>query len=1272
MCDRAAIASNSVKGNYTFRTAYYEGAMKRKLEMDHEMLVDVKYGLDHDEFLIYLQPQCNIETSKIVGFEALVRWFHHEKGMLYPDEFIPVLENNGFILKLDMYVWEKVCQLLRNWLDKGYQVVPISVNISRMDLFQVDVVSILLTLTRKYDLDISLLKLEITESAYAKDMDRLLVIVKQLRDVGFKVIMDDFGSGYSSLNILKDIEIDALKIDMRFLYLDQNSGHKGTGIIESIINLARWMNLNVVAEGVENEEQKKYLSSIGCRFAQGYFYYQPVNANDFEDMIKQGDRIDYHGMEENNYQPIKMKDLLNNDITGEALLRNILGGIAMYDYYQDEIKIVRINDDYSRVLNKNSLDVTKIDLKATLKDDYPRFVSMFEKAKKTYSQGEEGIFRYALNNDQTLWIQIKVCYLRSQDGHQLFYGTIKDISEMQQLQQEREAFINSSNACIVKYVVKERLVKKVMIHKGEGTIFDGYLLSNDEEGIAKQVAKVIHREDIEEVKNFYRRAKDWQNKEYLEFRVINPEGEIVWLSQEINFAYCEDDAKVYYCTLKDVSELKQLKEKLNDSKEIIAEALGMRDDNPLNMLNNQNLKLASSYISSIIKGGVMGGYCEDGYPLYFASQNIIEYLGYQSFDELMMGIDGKIIHTIYEEDRARVHADIGDCYYEGLSYTTKYRMVRKDGSLFWAIDYGRVVRAENGKLAIVSVISDISEAMQLETKLDYLVNSLAGDIIEVNVYPDHYEMELIGQGLAKFLHIDKKNYQHLLKGKIDEIFNDETMRSHLLKQKKQNEKMNFLINIECIDNHVVWIDLSLSLVKKANDMVSFLGVTTDISEHKQSEYDLDLTRRYFAQLTHVAGLEIWEIEPETMTLKFFDQKESNYIVNSLGFFSDIKDFVNTFEKEGLVHEDSLTLFKQFINYLLQGYENLTCQTHFVTKNNVDIWVELNAGAYLDEHGKIVKILGSSKDITKEKFEDTKNKQIAKFLENVEKQSQFSYRINLSKDKILDMKSDIMHDQKEMSYSKYTSKVLSHVAHPDYRDRLFLFLDKERILNEYQHNYVSSDSFEYLRLINGEYQWAKIIYSILTVDKSEDIYAYTYVMNIHDEKQRELELMRKAQLDSLTGLLNRSTAKTMINQILSRYDHLQGCLFILDIDNFKLVNDCFGHVSGDKILIENAIKIKSLFRKDDIVCRLGGDEFIVMCNNISEENIIKKAKEICEIVCTQYTYEQTMFETSVSIGIAMIPEHGYDFDTLYHKADMALYESKKSGKKNFRIYQKKDE
>ncbi len=284
MVDSAQLAQKSVKGNYDNYVAYYDERIKNQIVKEQEIISSMTQALENGEFIIYLQPQYNYREGKINGAEALVRWKHPEKGLISPGDFIPVFESNGFIIKLDENVWEQVCKLQRKWIDEGKKTLPISVNVSRADLLKGAVAAKLTSLIEKYGLTSDLIRVEVTESAYMDNPQQLIMEIDNLRNSGLLVEMDDFGSGYSSLNMLKDVPIQALKTDLKFLAGSGIETRKER-ILDSIITMAHQMEMLVIAEGVETKEQADYLLGLNCENMQGFYFSRPVPVEEFEKMV---------------------------------------------------------------------------------------------------------------------------------------------------------------------------------------------------------------------------------------------------------------------------------------------------------------------------------------------------------------------------------------------------------------------------------------------------------------------------------------------------------------------------------------------------------------------------------------------------------------------------------------------------------------------------------------------------------------------------------------------------------------------------------------------------------------------------------------------------------------------------------------------------------------------------------------------------------------------------------------------------------------------------
>lgn len=285
MLDRAGLAIQQIKGNYLDRFTKYNGLVKDVMLKEQALTSDMEFALGNNEFCIHIQPIYDIHTGKVVSAEALVRWNHSKRGLLPPDSFIPLFERNGMIAKLDHHVWGLACAFLKKLIDEGVEPVPISVNVSRVNLFLPSLGDDIVALLDKYGIGREYLKLEITESARTADQTRLVEAVRKLKELGFTIVMDDFGTGYSSLRVLKDMPIDVVKIDMNFV-AELGSSNKASIIVKHMSTLAKALGMTVIAEGVETKEQLGYLKSVECDQLQGYYFSKPLTEDDFIKLMK--------------------------------------------------------------------------------------------------------------------------------------------------------------------------------------------------------------------------------------------------------------------------------------------------------------------------------------------------------------------------------------------------------------------------------------------------------------------------------------------------------------------------------------------------------------------------------------------------------------------------------------------------------------------------------------------------------------------------------------------------------------------------------------------------------------------------------------------------------------------------------------------------------------------------------------------------------------------------------------------------------------------------
>lgn len=288
--DCATIALNGIKGKFFASYAFFDDEMRRQLMKEKQVENDIVSALENGELTWYVQPKVNMRTGRIVGGEALIRWIHPEKGMISPMEFIPVLEKNGFVINVDAYIWEKVFAYLNKLRRENREIVPISINVSRVHAYDQKLCDTLMSLKQEYEMPADTVPLELTESAFLDDEHGMYARMEFLRSEGFTVSMDDFGTGYSTMNMLKNQTMDEIKVDRAFIMDFDNA--KSQTIIRHTIEMLKDLNVRIVVEGVETEQQKEFLLKCGCEYAQGYLFYKPMPVEEFDELLRKQEKLD--------------------------------------------------------------------------------------------------------------------------------------------------------------------------------------------------------------------------------------------------------------------------------------------------------------------------------------------------------------------------------------------------------------------------------------------------------------------------------------------------------------------------------------------------------------------------------------------------------------------------------------------------------------------------------------------------------------------------------------------------------------------------------------------------------------------------------------------------------------------------------------------------------------------------------------------------------------------------------------------------------------------
>lgn len=1159
MYDRACIALSSVKGSYSLRVCRYDSRMMRQMEENHKLLSEVQKGLDNGEFTFFAQPKCNLGTGKIVGLEALVRWNHPVQGLIPPGVFLPLLENNGLITKLDLYIWEDVCRKLRGWIDRGNRPVPISVNVSRMDIYALDVASVFRSLVEKYSIDPRLLEVEITESAYVEEYNVITGVVDSLRDAGFTVLMDDFGSGYSSLNMLKDVNVDVLKIDMKFLEMSNTSRGRGVEILEAITRLANIMGMRMIAEGVETREQVEFLMNMGCSYGQGYYYFRPMPIDVFEPLLADQANMDFRGIKAKQLDRIRLKELFEEDIASDAMLNNILGAVAFYEVYEGQLELLRVNEQYCALTGRNVVELEeqrKSILDDTREEDRAQAMGIFTEAYEHPLTGAEGDLRRKKGNGSVMWMHLRVFFLREQDGRRLYYGAVSDVTEQKRREQRLEASQRALSA-------------------------------------------VVH------------------------------------ISQK---------------------------------------------DESFMRLAEENRRVAASIFAQMTPGGMIGGYCEDGFPLYFANYEMVKLLGYNTFEELADAIDYKVVNTIHPDDRERVSRDIGPEYYPGLEYTTTYRMPKKDGTWFWTLDKGRVIEAEDGRLAIVSACTDISETMEAQRllaernsdlirrneELNFLNNDMPGGYHRCAKNKD-FEFTYISNRFLEIFGYTREQVKELFDDKfINMIHPDDRERViagvDVLMDSDRSYNMEY--RMKASRGYIWVIDQTRHMEYDGREF--FQGVVLDVTElvnlRERLRLLLDHIPEDFVLVSCHDGIFEYDVIADGLGRMIgYSRQEHLDMLKTGGYLPDVH------------HADCGGLLRE-IREISAGGGSFIHTSCLVTRDGKKRWIQTEARSVEQSLNETI-YLFNYKDVTAIQEKKRTLDLLIQKQESILLLADINiWEWDLEKDSLTwnnAVCNDIVNrfNKSEEKGKIYIPNLSGHLEKctcipEDYRQPYGAFLTQLR--TGQRHEILS---FELpVTLSDKSTIWFRSAGRTLFDESGKPVMVVGYSTDITESRQQKQLLTRLASTDALTGLLNRQSAIPKIRDYLSGGTWTSAALIMLDLDNFKLANDVFGHDFGDSMIVQNARKLRSYFRSEDVVCRIGGDEFIILCKNITQKDIEAKLRRIVDEMYVTRRGEGMDIVFSISAGYVMIPEQGIHFDELYHKADIALFAAKMCGKCAFKKYE----
>ena len=431
MYDRALTALAEIKGSYMEHFRFYDAGHFQHLRDDKLLLMDIKKGLPEGEFFFYLQPQVHERSGKIVGAEALARW-KRDGNIISPNRFIPLLEKTGYIFAMDSCIWEQAAAWIAGRKKRGLPMVSISLNVSRVDFYFTDIADHFIRLLEKYSLPPESISLEITESAFTDNTDSILEAVKKLHDAGIRVMMDDFGSGSSSLSMLHTMNVDVLKTDVRFMS-SRAADSRAVSIVESVVTMAHMIGMLVVTEGVETKEQRDNLIALGDNYAQGFFFYRPMPVEQFEKLLENPENIGEPprrgGQIMTNH--LGFRNMIQEGMVSDTLLDNIIGPAAVYRDENGRLSLVQVNDQYTRLAGIGREQTERMEhfMEKYRCGEGSVFSSIFHGADTHPLEGAGGRVDLRREDGTVVPVEVRIFLLYSCERHKLYLATMQERQE---------------------------------------------------------------------------------------------------------------------------------------------------------------------------------------------------------------------------------------------------------------------------------------------------------------------------------------------------------------------------------------------------------------------------------------------------------------------------------------------------------------------------------------------------------------------------------------------------------------------------------------------------------------------------------------------------------------------------------------------------------------------------------------------------------------------------------------------------------------------------
>lgn len=1233
MTDRALLALHKAKaGAQSSKYASFDESLHDSVVREQELAGEMKEALETGQFELFFQPQYRFSTKHMVGAEVLARWRHPEKGLISPAEFIPVFERTGLISTLDYYMWAEACRCLRTWLDEAgpgneARVPHLSVNLSRADIYRADLCDYLVKLIEEYKIPSDLLHLEITESAYVEAPEQLTETVTFLQEAGFTVEMDDFGSGYSSLNALKDVPVDVLKLDLRFL--DARNDTRGGIILASVVRMARWLDVPVIAEGVESESQALFLSSIGCDMMQGFWFSRPMDRASFEQLLEREEQgsLVTDGLQ---HSPEDYARFWDAESLVALLFNNYVGPAAVAEYDGSHFEVVRANDEFSSVLHLQADQFARTlpevfgDLSGA---DRERLDEALEKALGGTAHGECEL--RVRGRGQDFWVRASIRVLARTGAVSSLLVMLDEITETQILRDRLHGAMDGVPGGLVFYRIDDG--NPMLLDFNDATAeFAGLTRDEYEEQCEKDPFALVLEDDRWTAAGIIEDLRAGASRSEGLVRVVHADGSLRWMSLFASLTHRTEHSMYLVVAMQDVTKDKE------------------RD------LSYRHLAEQQQQLYESIPCGVVRYTAEETPRFESANRTAWRILGCSTHQEMLAYVSGDPYRPLDQGARDGMQRVTQRLLDGEPSVSFSIDIARKDGSTCSIEGMAALATTSDGTIIVQSAFNDVT-AQRLERnkrelqKFASVLYSAYDEVFEYDVVDQTFLLHYSSRRLAE--NARPAPIEHALDRWLCHVVSSDdrqAIRSIFDRCRREPLEEPLSITYRCeINGATVWNQSTFLRVSES----SVLCCNNDVSDRMDAE-DARLTERVSDIVENLpAGIAVYDLDDDGLHLRF--------ISDTLYALMDVE----LHDDEAIMSCSAIVALEDAKSFLAQyddHWSNFTVEREIERKSGSFV-ARVQGRTVLQESGtvRIYAVVTDISDEVRERNESAWQNERYRILSELTHTISFDYSSN--SDTVLlyiDRTGNGMEAQVIPNYLQTLSETRTGVVHPS-------SIDTVRAMFEHARAGAKGEIIEYRADYYGTgYQWYRANLFVAH-DESGAWHLVGLIENIQSE--RELRLL--AEHDAVTGLSNNASTRNLIDSALAD-PHVcaHSVCAVIDLDDFKNVNDTFGHLKGDELLQQVGSLLRSSCRECDVVGRVGGDEFVAFLKNINLDVAARKLVGIKRNVEQLVVYDDAgaCLRPSLSIGATPTCADDVTYSDVFSRADKALYQAKRAGKNRLRI------